>query len=215
MDAVSAEMSQLEISKAELIVTPQVIQSQKGVLNRLKEAQEEFKQNGQARVELLGTIVAVETFYEKEWYYFGCPKLGCGKKMVKLSNSDYSCGKCNEHFVTFKPQILLRLKVNMDSNEIEMLAFDLVSLKLMDTTHVEIAFFETHSNEKLVEKVEALVGQKFNFVVKLKKNSMNDELQYIVDNVECVSENGDVTMDGDVTMEDCSKRILRKRKFEN
>lgn len=220
---------ELESTKANIVIVKGAeIQSQKKPVNKLQDALEECQKNGEALLESFGTIVSAASFFSNELYYMGCPKLGCGKKMTKLSAEDFLCSKCDEHFSIFKHQVLLRLNVRL-ANEIEketeMVSFHTTSLKLLKTSLVEFAYLETNGKDELVQKFERLKNQEFKFVVKLKKNLSKEELQYIVDDVDteaCIP-SGETEMeiddgfnssgtDGMAIEMTPSKYLLRKRK---
>lgn len=187
-DSVSPATCELEASKTELVVESEAPnQSQKNVLNNLHAAQEECQKIGESRLEMAGTVVAAEPFTANEWYYKGCPKLGCGKKMMKSSGDDFFCSKCDEHFSMFKHQVLLRLTVKFDGIDLETVMFNNASLKIMDMSAVQFAYREMYSKDLLVDALLSIGGEKFNFCVKLKKVQEKDELQYIIETVERIS----------------------------
>lgn len=105
------------------------------------------------------------------------------------------------------------LKVKIDEKEFDMVSFSPACLKLMKITTVEFAYLEMHSKEQLIEKMQNLTNQKFNFTLKLKKNSLKDDLQYIIDDVEteaCISV--EANQFKSETENQPKERQLRKRK---
>lgn len=164
----------------------------------------------------MGTIIAAESFYGNNWYYAECPKLGCGKKITKISNNDFSCAKCDGHFSTFKYHVMLRLKIEIDGSELKTVSFNACSLKLLKMSSVDFAYFEANAKEELTQAVENLNGHKFNVVIKLKQNLVKNEIQFIIDNVEPIDQTGSIDQAGsnDKVEPMQLRRHTRKRKSQ-
>lgn len=149
------------------------------VRSNLPDALKDYEVNQVAYMRAKMQIIDVNT---NCMYYMECPSLVCNKKLQTVTNG-FLCSTCNMIYKTFVYHAMLSLQLMCDGSQIAAIAFGEPSLKLINISRSKFIYCLDSKNDALQAVVQSLKNRSNVFLVKLKPNRLNGDVEYIVEDV--------------------------------
>ncbi|SCV68933.1 BQ2448_1953 [Microbotryum intermedium] len=109
--------------------------------------------------------------------YPACPTEKCNKKMTMEDESQWRCEKCNKTYEKPEYRYIVSIAVNDFTNQVWLSGFNEMGLQLLKRTANEMQQLKDENEEEFQSVINKALGTMYNFSVKAKADSFNDQVK--------------------------------------
>jgi replication factor A1 len=117
--------------------------------------------------------------------YMACPGDGCNKKVIDQNDGNYRCEKCNKDYPNFNWRMILSLNLADFSESTWATCFQEQAEMILGIKADELGELKSSNNPKFDEYFSECVFREFNFKLRAKMETYNDERRVKVSVANC------------------------------